>query len=194
LAQFAEPVAIEIRVAHPVPTEKIQKFVVRKFAAFEIDLSPYRNADKSEEEWRDLVLRTAERFWLFPPVIVRTEIERREWEEAERRELAAQRERDRIEFIKAAQRREAEWRQLVAADVERSRKYIERRKREDREKAEQEKAELEYQRYQKQLKTYDPYIEGLKICADTNRHLEEWERRKREAALRRDARSERAGP
>lgn|SRR5262245_14560764 len=30
----------------------------------------------------------------------------------------------------------------------------------------------------------DPLLEGLKICADTKRHFEEWERRKREAALR----------
>ena len=174
LAQFDEPVAIEIRVAHPVPPEKLQKFVIRKLAALEIDLSPYRNADKNEDEWRDVILRTAHRFWLFPPAVVRAEIERRAREQAEQREREEQRERDREAADRRRREQEAERHQREIERRERRRQFLEQydRRRETAEKlriAEKERR----------------FIEGLKICADTKWHLKEWERRKKEAALRR---------
>lgn len=185
LAQFDELVAIEIYVAHRVPHDKISEFVRRQMAALEIDLSGYRNSDKTEAEWRDLVLRTAPRFWLFPPTVIRAEIERQAKEQADR----DQRERDRIEFLQAARRRDAEWEQLVAAEqAERSRKFIERRKRLDQEWEDQERAEAEYRRYSSELRAFEHlardnddelrrwapgtteaerrYLEGLKICAE----------------------------
>lgn len=157
LAQFDEPVAIEIYVAHRVPHEKISTFVRRQLAALEIDLSTYRNSDKTESEWRDLVLRTAPRFWLFPPAIVRAENERQAKEQADRE----QRERDRIQFIQAARRREVEWQQLVAAEHAERRKFIERRKRFDQEREADEQAEAEYRAYTAELRRLDRQLTGV---------------------------------
>jgi hypothetical protein len=40
-------------------------------AAVEIDLRPYRLADKSEADWQNVVLHEAARTWLSPPLAVR---------------------------------------------------------------------------------------------------------------------------
>jgi flagellar biosynthesis GTPase FlhF len=191
LAQFDEVVAIEVFVAHRVPVEKIQKLAQRKLATLEIDLSSYQNTHKNEEEWCDLVLRTAPRFWLFQPAVVRERIEREAQEavereakqEAERKariEQEVQQAAERREWIEARRREEQEWQRLVSESLkskdERRQKKIE----------EQAAAEAEYQMYQRRLNVLEEnhYLEGLKICADTEWHLAEWERRKREAAAR----------
>lgn len=191
LAQFDEPVAIEIFVAHKVPIEKLQKLTLRKLATLEIDLSRYHNnGNRNEEQWRDLILRTAPRFWLFQPAIVREKIEREEREAAEQEakewaELAQeiQRRAERREWIEARRREEQEWQRLV---TESNLAANERKQRRIAEKEAEAAAELEYQAYQEHLEALqeDQFLEGLKICADTKRHLEEWERRKRQPATR----------
>ncbi len=75
LAEFEqEPVAVEIFVAHQVPEDKVAKFATIEHAAMEIDLSGYRYHDKPEAEWREVILNTAHRHWLFPPAAVRAAI------------------------------------------------------------------------------------------------------------------------
>jgi hypothetical protein len=206
VAEFDEPVAIEIFVAHRVPTEKIQTLIVRRFAALEIDLSGYRNADKSEDEWRDLVLRTAPRFWLFAPAIVREKIER----EAQQAEAIRISEANRIALVREYEERRAaeirelrEWRQRQDAEFEErisgeakrrekeQQTFLEKRKTyEDqlrKKRQEERQAEKEYQAYVTELKnldqiaqraTEDVLLRGLKLCADTEQHLKEWEHRK----------------
>jgi hypothetical protein len=181
LIEFDEPVAIEILVAHPVDNDKLKKITLRKLATLEIDLSSYRNADKTEVEWRDLILRTAPRFWLFQPTILREEMERRAREAAE---LRLRREREAQE---AAERQE-KIRQEEQAESERRRKHREYLYRLDCEyeemvsaeiaarKAKQAQAKLEQRKHLDNQE--QRYLAGLKICADTARHLAEWERRK----------------
>lgn len=178
LVEFDEPVAIEIFVAHRVPTEKIKILAARKLATLEIDLSSYRNADKTEVEWRYLILRTAPRFWIFQPKVVRERIEREAREAAERetaRQVEIQRAAERREWIAWRQEQERrdreEWHKLIAAEQQ-------RRKNEDISRREQ--AALEHQRLLKveQDKKEQRYLAGLKICANTEWHLAEWERRK----------------
>lgn len=188
LAQFDELVAIEIFVAHSVPIEKQKLLALRKLATLEIDLSRYHNGDRNQEQWRDLILRTAPRFWLFQPTVVRERIEREAREaaereakqEAERQAKIAQvirREAERGEWIEARRREEEEWQRLVTE----SQQQANQRKQERR--AAEQAAEAEYEAYQKQLKVLqeDQLLEGLKLCADTNRHLEQWESRKKRA-------------
>jgi hypothetical protein len=178
LAQYDEPVAIEVRVAHPIPTEKIQKLIARKLATFEIDLSAYRNLDTSEDHWRQVVLRTAHRFWLVQPAIVREEIERKAREAAERAAQEARRAKELSEYREAQERQEKEWQALVTKD------FIRRQNEREKLREERERAEKEYEHYRAKLKEQEKWIadlrllEGLKLCADTKRHLEEWERRK----------------
>jgi hypothetical protein len=72
LAQYIdEPVAIEVRVAHWVPREKLLKIHVMELAAIEIDLGPYRDMELTEELVAGAVLHRAPRAWLYPPQCVR---------------------------------------------------------------------------------------------------------------------------
>lgn len=73
LADFTEPVAVEIFVAHRAPVDKIKVYVQRKLAAIEIDLHDYRFVD--EAEWDDLILHKAERRWLCYPAVLRKTFE-----------------------------------------------------------------------------------------------------------------------
>ena len=78
LAEFAvEPVAIEIFVAHRVDEAKAQKYADRGVCAMEIDLSLHRFADRTDEEWHEIILYAARRHWIVPPRSVREENERR---------------------------------------------------------------------------------------------------------------------
>ncbi len=168
-----EPVAIEIRVAHSVPVEKIQKLNARNLATFEIDLSTYRNLDTSEDCWRQIILRSAHRFWLVLPAIVRKEIERKAYEAAEQlrmRALEQQRLSELKDYHEAQQQKFLELRA----------KEIERRKR-VREESQREllRAEAAYKSYRTELDKIDPLIQGLKLCADTQLHLKEWNKKRK---------------
>lgn len=179
LAQFDEPVAIEIFVAHSVPIEKFKVLTARKLATVEIDLSLYRHADKNQEQWRDLILRTAPRFWLFQPVIVRAAIER-----------AAQIEADRI-------KREQQEREAL---IERERLHALALKAEWEKREYQRRVKLEYRLIREKLELLEcfwdamedqekseahelAFLEGLKICSNTGWHLQERERRKNERTV-----------
>jgi hypothetical protein len=176
LVQFAEPIAVEIFVAHRVPTEKIQKLVSRKLATLEIDLSGYRDGDRTEQEWRELVLRTARRFWLFPPLVERQRVEREAQE-------AAQRERDEQARVEAHRRRELERREAIHARHEREREWqrlvSEQQLRRQQEREERYRAIQEYEKELEALAEHR-FLQGLKICADTKFHLDQWANRKRE--------------
>jgi hypothetical protein len=172
-AEFDEPVAIEIRVAHSVPSDKIKKYVARNLAALEIDLSYYRAEDRRQDEWCSIIQRTAHRFWLWPPAVVRAKMERA----AREAEQEAQRRREAHEYREYRERLDREFYKSIA--LEALRREAAKAKRLE----EQQRAEQEYQQYRNQLaeRAHDDahasMIRGLQECSDTERHLADWERR-----------------
>jgi len=166
LVEFDEPVAIEIFVAHRVPPEKIKTFALRKLAAFEIDLNYYRNVDMTELEWRETVLTTSPRYWLFQPTIVRERIER------EARE-AVLREAERLADI---QRKKADEAALREAGMEWM-VFLQQQEKQKRDARELKELEAAARDQYAPGTTSDErrYLEGLKLTADTNRHLSAWQ-------------------
>lgn len=169
VAEFAEEqVAVEIYVAHKVPAEKIKTLIVRKLATLEIDLS--FNRHRCEEEWRELVLRTAPRFWLVPPAVVRKEIERRAREAAEAaaeraaviEERARQQDWER-EWRERRDRAERDFQQAVSAEARR--RHLEK----SLEKAKQDNG---------YARNHEVMVAGLKRCVDTEWHFAELAKRK----------------
>jgi uncharacterized protein YuzE len=62
-----EQIAIEIWVAHKVPTSKIERFIRDQQVSMEIDLRLHRLVPvENVEQWREIVLASAPREWLFP--------------------------------------------------------------------------------------------------------------------------------
>jgi hypothetical protein len=177
LVEFDEPVAIEIFVAHRVPAEKIKTFALRKLAALEIDLSFYRNVDITETEWREIILRTAPRYWLFQPAIVRERIER-EAREAARRKMELLVERERKEAEEAAIREDAmEWIAFLQKQ-EKQKQELERaaRERKEAEEAEQEAEWEKVENYAPRTTSHERLVlEAIKRTADTDRHLSSWQ-------------------
>jgi len=116
VAQFdSEQVAVEVFVTHRVNADKIETFEKYGIAAFEIDLSYYSLANKSEREWIDDILHGALRYWLYPPKCVR------DAEELLRQAWIAEREREAKEAREAQQRAEQE-------RLKRQQEYDQRRK------------------------------------------------------------------
>jgi hypothetical protein len=125
-----ESVAVEIWVAHQVPTSKAHEYVRRRQAAVEIDLRAYRFAEKSEADWEQAILFNSDRTWLSPPGYIRRqrEAERKKiiaaqrkrlaelhaaWEQAERERLALAAEAKRVANEASAE--QAEWSAKQAA-------------------------------------------------------------------------------
>ncbi len=123
--QTGETVAIEVWVAHQVPTNKVSIYAQHHQAALEIDLRHYRHVD--ETDWEKVILETAERAWIYPPQVVRIENERKRQEiiDGMRREREAaqaamdeaqrarQHEQQKLEALKEAEERRL---QIAAID------------------------------------------------------------------------------
>jgi hypothetical protein len=183
LVEYDEPVAIEIFVTNSVDSDKLKKITLRKLATLEIDLSSYRNVDKTGTEWRDLVLRTAPRFWLFQPTILREMMERFAREAEERavqeeaeRQAIIDRQRQAAEYREWRRREEEEFHRLIA---------VEQARRKAAEFAAIAQVELERRKRSQEFfdKKERRYLASLKLCADTELHLTEWERRKALAVI-----------
>jgi hypothetical protein len=104
-----ESVAVEIFVQHRVEPDKVRKYLDRKLAAIEIDLHQYRFVDRTDEEWDEIILYAAHRYWLVPPRAVREANERRrqaELEQLRERERVAVEEYNRLSAERARQQRE----------------------------------------------------------------------------------------
>jgi len=73
LAHFGdEDVAIEIHVTHPVPKSKIELIHARGLCTLEIDLSRYWDSiNLDEDRFKSIVLHSAQRRWVYPPLSVR---------------------------------------------------------------------------------------------------------------------------
>lgn len=100
LAQYqAEPVAFEIKVAHPVPVEKVKLIHARQLACLEIDLSYHRRRDMTVAELTLAVLHTADRHWLCDLKAVRMSREEELWQ----RHAAAMRARAEATRLKDAE-------------------------------------------------------------------------------------------
>lgn len=82
LVYESETVAVEIWVSHQVDADKVKLYATHHQAALEIDLRPYRFVD--EADWPRVILETADRWWIYPPIAVRQERERKRQELIER--------------------------------------------------------------------------------------------------------------
>jgi hypothetical protein len=102
----SETVAIEVWVAHQVPREKVERYATINQTAVEIDLRYYRHGDYTDDDWINIILRRAPRYWLVPPAATRKRLE----EERQAR-IEAQRERQaaaRAQLEEVARKRKAE--------------------------------------------------------------------------------------
>ena len=93
--QSGETLAVEIWVSHQVDAAKAELYVKHEQAALEIDLRPYRFVDAAD--WPTVILQTAERWFVCPPLAVRIERERR------RQEIIEQKRREREQALEAMQ-------------------------------------------------------------------------------------------
>lgn len=76
--QSGETLAVEIWVSHQSDRTKVELYAQHDQAAVEIDLRPYRFVD--EADWPAIILEIADRAWLYPPLALRVEYERRRQE------------------------------------------------------------------------------------------------------------------
>lgn len=73
--ETGETLAVEVWVEHQVPAGKTKIYAENNQAGIEIDLRAYRYAD--QDDWDTLILDTAPRHWIVPPLVIRLENEAR---------------------------------------------------------------------------------------------------------------------
>jgi hypothetical protein len=147
LADFDEPVAVEFFVAHRVPTEKVQRFAQYGIAAMEVDLSLYhRVQNKSEAEWREIILHRAPRYWLYPPRAAREaeDAKRQQWLE-QRREMEAAMRVAHLQFEEERLRQERIFREMEERDGRRREQQKILAEAQERERKAADKALKEYE-------------------------------------------------